>query len=645
MVRVGAQRATSDTPSARPGMMGGMAASDPLPPAREDRGRPSAVSRFKRLLPALVAGVVLLAAAIVWTNLPVWLSTPDAMQPVDVLVVPAGDADVRVPRALKLLQRGRAERVWIISSGAGPVLNETRAIEAFVKAEGQAGDVRVLARRSRGLVRDARAVAHRLANQPDRPAKADVNVAVVTAPFEIARTRLVFSRETGSDVRTWRDGSRADRRGWVAVASETGKLLGTLAVLGPGPELRPGAVPARLPLRALVGALIVSAAAAAICRPLARRLRLVAIPRLWRAHTTPTPMLGGLAILVGLAGGIVAAGGVRPGALGLAAAAGVVVVAVVGLIDDIAGLGVRVRLLWAATAGGVAWLLGLRAMVVPSTGGLADAVNAAVTVLWFVGVTYALNNFDNVDGAVGGVAAASAASFAVAGAIGGQFVVAVAAAALAGACLGYLVHNVHPARLFMGDMGALGVGFALAALGLALAPEPAAPLSMAVPVIAIGVPIFDTVVVTISRVASRRSPAEGGTDHVSHRLLARGLSVRQSAAFLWGAQAALGVAAVLVARASEPLAVAVIGVFVIAGAASLVVFLRMEPWRPPWQLRASGEVVAAVERAMGALRHLEEAVGEQAWRLSNPRAARSTQETLRRLERVRHLLETAPDEG
>jgi UDP-GlcNAc:undecaprenyl-phosphate GlcNAc-1-phosphate transferase len=566
------------------------------------------------------------------------------MRPVDLLVVPAGDADVRVPRALKLLERGRAKRVWIIPSGSGPVLNEPRAIEAFAKAEGRSGDVAVVGRRSRDLVRDARAVAARL-SRTSRRTKSDPEIAVVTAPFQIARTRLVFSRETGTDVLTWRDGSRADTRGWVAVASEAGKLLGTLAVLGPGPELRPGPVPARLPLRALVGGLIVAAAAAAVCRPLARRLGMVAIPRLWRAHTTPTPMLGGLAILAGLAGGIVAAGGVRPGALGLAAGAGVVVVAVVGLIDDIAGLGVRVRLLWAAGAGTVAWLLGLRAMVVPSTGGAGDAINAAVTVLWFVGVTYALNNFDNIDGAVGGVAAISAGTFAVAGAVGGQFVVAVAGAALAGACIGYLVHNVHPARLFMGDMGALGVGFALAALGLALAPKPSAPLSMAVPVIAIGVPIFDTVMVTASRVAARRSPAEGGTDHASHRLLARGLTVRQSAAFLWGAQAVLGVLAVVSSQASEPLAAALITVFVAGGIASLVVFLRMEPWRPPWQLRASGEVVVAVERAMAALRNLEDAVGEQAWRLSNPRAARSTQETLRRLERVRHLLETAPEEG
>ena len=87
---------------------------------------------------------------------------------------------------------------------------------------------------------------------------------------------------------------------------------------------------------------------------------------------------------------------------------------------------------------------------------------------------------------------------------------------------------------------------------------------------------------------------------------------------------------------------AVVALVGIGGLAALVVFLRMPAWRPPWQLEASEQVVQAVHRAMRALKALEEAVGDEAWRLSDPRAARSTQETLRRLERVRDLLEKGP---
>jgi UDP-GlcNAc:undecaprenyl-phosphate/decaprenyl-phosphate GlcNAc-1-phosphate transferase len=445
---------------------------------------------------------------------------------------------------------------------------------------------------------------------------------------------------TDHDVAAWRDGSRAEVRNWQGLAGEAVRVLTTLAVLGPGTELLPGSVPASLPIRAVAGGFLVALVIGAVCRPLARRLGLVAIPRLWRAHTTPTPMLGGLAIILGLGGGVVAAGGVRLGAIGAAAAAGVLVVAVVGLIDDIAGLGTRVRLLWAGGAGAAAWLLGLRALVATPGEPGADLINALFTILWFMGVTHALNIFDNIDGAVGGVAAVSAGSIAVAAALGGQFVVAVAAAALAGGCLGYLAHNVHPARLFMGDMGALGLGFSLAALGLALQPLQSPPISMVVPIVAIGIPIFDTVLVSTVRLRRGDSPAVGGTDHTSHRLMARGMTVRQAAGFLWAAQAVLGVIAIALARTSGAgIGMLLTGLFAAGGALALVTFIRIPAWSPPSQMKVSVEVMDAVERAMKALRHLEEAVGEEAWRLSNPRAARSTQETLRRLERVRRLLE------
>jgi UDP-GlcNAc:undecaprenyl-phosphate GlcNAc-1-phosphate transferase len=600
------------------------------------------MDRFKKLLPYLLLALVAVVGLFVWTNLSDWLASPDPVKKVDVVVVPAGDPDVRVPRAVRLLDH-RASEAWIIPSGDGPVVREIDAIAKFVKAHGHTRDVRIIQQRSRSLVRDARVIAARL-HHVELERGTDVSLAVLASPLELARTRLVFERETGDDVAAWPDGSRVGERGWQPLVGESFRVLTTLAVLGPGTELLPGNVPASLPLRALAGGFVVALAIGALCRPLARRLGLVAIPRLWRAHTTPTPMLGGLAIILGLGGGIVAAGGIRLGALGAAAAAGVVVVAVVGLIDDIAGLGTRVRLLWAAGAGAVAWLLGLRAQVMDPADAGGDLVNALFTILWFVGITHALNIFDNIDGAVGGAAAVSAGAIAIAAALGGQFVVAVAAAALAGGCLGYLAHNVHPARLFMGDMGALGLGFSLAALGLALTPRPGPPLSMVVPVIAVGIPIFDTVLVSIARIRAGGSPFVGGTDHASHRLLGRGMSVRQAAGFLWAAQAVLGLMAIALARTSGPqLGFVLAAVVVVGGLAALLTFLRMDAWRPPSQMQASVDVMDAVERAMRALRHLEESVGEEAWRLSNPRAAKSTQETLRRLERVHTLLDRAPD--
>jgi UDP-GlcNAc:undecaprenyl-phosphate/decaprenyl-phosphate GlcNAc-1-phosphate transferase len=600
---------------------------------------PPRQQRFKKVLPYLVILLVLAGSLFIWQNLVGWLSTPDPVRKVDVLVVPAGEPDKRLPKAVRLLERDLADEIWVVTSADGPVLREPDAVRAFAEGEDRAGDVEILKKRSRNLVRDARLISAQL-RRVVRKTGVEHDLAVVTSPLEISRTRLVFERETGSDVRVWRDSERFERR-WQALVQEAAKVVTTLAVLGAGSELRPGKVPWSLPVRALVGGFLLALLVGALCRPVARRFGFVSVPRLLRAHSTPTPMLGGLALLAGLAGGVVAAGGVRLGALGAAAAAGVLVISLIGLIDDIAGLGAGVRVVWATMAGGVAWLLGLRAIVFPGDG-VADVANAILTVAWFVAVNVAVNWLDNLDGVTAGVGAASAGTIAVAAALGGQFVVAVAAAAVAGACLGYLAHNVAPARLFMGDMGASGLGFALAALGLALTPRARPPLSIAVAVIALGVPIFDTVLVFASRIRAGRSPAVGGTDHTAHRLLGRGLSVRQAAAFLWGAQAALGVLAVVVARSRWGVGWAAVAAVTIAGLVSLRAFLRMAPWKPPWQLEASEQVVQAVHRAMRALRGLEEAVGDEAWRLSDPRAARSTQETLRRLERVRRLLDAAP---
>ena len=596
--------------------------------------------RFKRLLPAIVILVAIVVAAFGWTHLPGWLSTPDRFHKVDILIVPAGDPDHRVPRALNLTkEKVHAKEIWVVPGSDGPVLTEPDAIERYAEEAGRSKDVRVLGRRARSLLLDARTVAARVLRL-EKERHADLTLGVITSRLEIQRTRVIFSRETGEPVATWWDGTRFERRS-VSIAGEAVKMLSTLAVLGAGPELHAREVPFGLPVRAVLGGFLVALIVGAFCRPLARRLGLVSIPRLWRAHTTPTPMLGGLALVAGLGGGVIAAGGVRVGALGAAAGASVAVIAIVGLVDDIAGLGAGVRLLWAAGAGSIAWLLGLRVQLFPI--GTLDVANAILTILWFMGVTYAVGILDNVDGALAGVGAASSAAIAVAATLSGQFVVAVAAAALAGSCIGFLVHNVQPARLFMGDMGSLGIGFTLAALALALETRSGPPLSMAAPIVALGVPIFDITLVFMHRIRSGRAPTVGGTDHSAHRLIARGFSVRGAAAFLWAAQAVLGVLAVVVARAEPVLGWTVLAVVVAAGSAALVVFSRMEPWTPPWQLEASETVVQAVHRAMRALRQLEEAVGDEAWRLSDPRAAKSTQETLRRLERVRSLLDTGAE--
>ncbi len=549
--------------------------------------------RLKRAIPLIAVGAVLIVLGVLGRQLGNWLAAPDPVKKVDLLVVSEGDPERRVPLALDYLARGQADEVWVLTQRAGPVLNEPRAVRSFAADAGVDSDrLRTIAG-SNDLVRDAVRSAEALRDRDDIS-----RVAVLTATRQQARTRLVYERSLSRDVLVWSDKSRFDARRWwrsraYDTLAEGMKYVVALASLGPGPEQLPERVTAGVPARAFAGGAVVALLVGALCRLVAPRMGFVSVPRLWRTHSRPTSMLGGLAIVLGLGGGMIAGGNLRIGVLGAVAGAGVIGISLVGLVDDVAGLGAPARLVWASAAGAAAWLLGLRIVAVTGGEPVGDLINAGLTLLWFVGVTLSLNLLDNMDGVTAGVGAAASITIAVAAALGGQFVVTAAASALAGACIGYLVHNVHPARLFMGDMGALGLGFALAALALQLRPHPTPPLSMAVPVMALGIPIFDVVLVTVSRLREGRSPSLGGTDHAAHRLVARGMSARVAAAFLWVGQLILGAFAVLVARASVVVGVALVCLVGVSGLVALFVFLRMPVWNPPAHLERTDEDVLA----------------------------------------------------
>jgi UDP-GlcNAc:undecaprenyl-phosphate GlcNAc-1-phosphate transferase len=223
--------------------------------------------------------------------------------------------------------------------------------------------------------------------------------------------------------------------------------------------------------------------------------------------------------------------------------------------------------------------MGLRAEVFPE-GAPGDIANALLTMLWFVGVTHAFNMLDNMDGAAAGVALASSLSIAALAAVTNQGVLVVLALAVAGGCLGYLAHNVFPARLYMGDSGALAVGFAVATLGLMLEPPTKRPLGFALPVLAAAVPIFDTTLVTVSRLRSRKRVALGGTDHLTHRLHVAGLGVRAVALFLICAQLVLGGMGIVIGSVPRLTGWALLGILGCLGVMALLLFLRRPEWKP-----------------------------------------------------------------
>jgi UDP-GlcNAc:undecaprenyl-phosphate/decaprenyl-phosphate GlcNAc-1-phosphate transferase len=266
-----------------------------------------------------------------------------------------------------------------------------------------------------------------------------------------------------------------------------------------------------------------------------------------KAQATAVPYLGGLAIVlafsIAIMGGAVLS---RPaGGLGeLAVILGLgVVLSGVGLIDDVKGLGPGIRLLAETLAAILVVAAGIEAVLFNN-----PVLDGFITVLWIVGVMNAFNILDNMDGLSAGIAAISASIFFVIAAVNGQFLVAALSLGVVGCSLGFLKHNFHPAKIYMGDAGSLYLGFLLAILGLKLRFNAPVQITFLVPIMVLGVPIFDMILVVTNRLLNGRNPWSGGRDHTSHRLIFVGLPVPVAVGLVYLGQVGLGWLAVVLSR-------------------------------------------------------------------------------------------------
>jgi UDP-GlcNAc:undecaprenyl-phosphate GlcNAc-1-phosphate transferase len=214
--------------------------------------------------------------------------------------------------------------------------------------------------------------------------------------------------------------------------------------------------------------------------------------------------------------------------LALSVLAPAIVLGLIGFIDDKKHLTPLSRFI-AQTFAGVFTALVL--ILTKTVGNPTNSVflDALLTIIWVVGICNAINFFDNMDGAAGGISALSGFGFAIIGLQNGQYFVAAFGLVLSGACVGYLFWNWNPAKIYMGDAGALFIGIILAALAVRVDPVSVSGIgAFFVPICVLALPILDTTTVVIDRLRRKVSPFEGGLDHLSHRLRRKGLSVRQS---------------------------------------------------------------------------------------------------------------------
>jgi UDP-GlcNAc:undecaprenyl-phosphate GlcNAc-1-phosphate transferase len=218
-----------------------------------------------------------------------------------------------------------------------------------------------------------------------------------------------------------------------------------------------------------------------------------------------------------------------------------------GLVDDLFSLTPAVKFLFQILAAVLLILFGVKLEFLPSH----PVLGWVLTVFWVVAVTNAVNLIDIMDGLAGGVTVIACLGFVVVPFLGAQSYVHLAAAALGGGVLGFLPYNFQPARIYMGDSGALFLGFMLAGVAMGHGYTQVNVTALAAPLFILGVPLYDTALVMVLRFLKGRSMFRGSNDHLALRLRALGLTVRQTVLSLWAASAFLAVCAGFLVRLSE----------------------------------------------------------------------------------------------
>jgi UDP-GlcNAc:undecaprenyl-phosphate GlcNAc-1-phosphate transferase len=326
-------------------------------------------------------------------------------------------------------------------------------------------------------------------------------------------------------------------------------------------------------------------------RALAIRLGAMDVPNLARkAQTEPVPYLGGVAIALGFS--IVTLGAVFVGAenfagednnqlkdLALTALLPALALGAMGLFDDLRSLSPWPRLITQTFVGTVVAFVIVENGTIgtPFSNGGADGswINTAVTIFWIVGICNSINFFDNLDGAASGAVAIAALGVFVIAFDRGQELVSALSIVTAGATIGFLMWNKSPAKIYMGDAGALFLGIIISVATIRLNPGITPTWqSLAIPVMLLAVPLLDTCVAVFSRLARGLSPLTGGKDHLSHRLVRAGLTRPMAAIALWSASGLCALFALGVYFFADSFGSVLIAVFAALWLLGLVLFLR-----------------------------------------------------------------------
>ena len=320
---------------------------------------------------------------------------------------------------------------------------------------------------------------------------------------------------------------------------------------------------------ALVSAFLICFAATPLVKMFATRVGAIDVPDATRVHKTATPRLGGLAIFLGFLFAVVLFGEISKPVQGMLL--GAVVIVISGAIDDIVQLKWYIKIVFQIAAALIAVYHGIIATAVSNPNIFSSSellvfgnFSVPITVLWIVAMTNAVNLIDGLDGLACGVSGISSVTMLVIALLVSDMNVAVIMAALAGACIGFLPYNFNPAKIFMGDTGALLLGFILSTASIMGLFKFYAIISFAVPFLVLGLPLFNTAFVFILRIIKGKNPMERDRGHFHDRLIGMGLSQKQAVAVLYVISGILGLAAVVITTSGEMRALLIVVAVLVA---------------------------------------------------------------------------------
>lgn len=297
---------------------------------------------------------------------------------------------------------------------------------------------------------------------------------------------------------------------------------------------------------AFIVALLISYILTPFVKRLAWLVGAVDIPRdERRVHTKPIPRIGGLAIYIAFIVTVLITMPVTDNIKGVII--GGTLITILGILDDIYHLPAKIKLLGQMAAAGILIYFGIKVEWV--TNPLGDMVylgkfSIPITIFWIVGVTNTLNFIDGLDGLAAGIASIASFTLMLVALNEGLGSVVILTAALAGGAVGFLPFNFNPAKIFMGDTGAMFLGYVLAAISVVGAIKSATAIALVVPILALGLPIFDTAFAILRRAINGYPVMKADKDHLHHRLLAIGLTQRQTVLIMYSINAALGMSAI-----------------------------------------------------------------------------------------------------